>query len=275
MKGRFNKSGSTVSFFAFQDVITGTTGFLIIITIFLALNLDEVIVTAGEADASASQVEALNKMLAEIVTLKNQVAGVPAPGEDAASIIRMIKEIKRSIDRLSPPTNTPKTSPEEAALSREVRFEKQKLLTKLEAQKNFLPETTKNAAKAESKVASSESEIKNAKNRLQQTLDRKNVLKLIPERSATNKGPIVVVVKKNSILLQFFDGSESKLLGSFSEFTGALRSYPSTSHYLVFYFKPSGAAHFNDFTRDMRKEGYEIGYDVIPELTEFETAAQQ
>ena len=44
MRGRFQKShGSAVSFFAFQDVITGTTGFLVIITIFLALNLDEVI----------------------------------------------------------------------------------------------------------------------------------------------------------------------------------------------------------------------------------------
>jgi hypothetical protein len=34
---------------------------------------------------------------------------------------------------------------------------------------------------------------------------------------------------------------------------------------VVFYFKPSGANHFESLTKRARQEGFEIGYDVIPE----------
>jgi len=275
MRARFNKSNASgVSFFAFQDVITGTTGFLIIITIFLALNLDEVIVTSQDVDISTTQAAALTQTLEQIVILKRQVAGVPVPGEDKSTIIRMIEELKRSIDRLAPSKEqpSPSSSPEESMLSREISFEKQKLLTKLESLQKLLPETTKEAAAAESRVASLESEIKDAQNHLQQTIDRENVLHLIPERSATSKDPILVVVKKNSLSFQLFDGSDPKLLISLPDLIETLQSYPTTSYYLVLYFKPSGAPKFDDLTEGVRKVGYEIGYDLIPESVELETA---
>ena len=274
MCGRFNKSGgSAVSFFAFQDVITGTTGFLVIITIFLALNLDEVISVSHQADPKNAVAEALQKVLEQIVTLKKQVATTQlAPGETRDTLVRMIEDLKQSISRLSPiesaATKLPK---EESMLDREVRLEVRKLQAALDESMKLLPDATDKAALAESKLATLESQIKNAEERLQQSIGSKNVLRLIPERSSTNKEPMLIVVKKTSLQLQFFDGTPAQVCNSVDELLSVLQAYPGIKYYVVIYFKPSGALRFNDLNKALRQNGYEIGYDLIGEEIELKT----
>lgn len=276
MRGRFQKShGSAVSFFAFQDVITGTTGFLVIITIFLALNLDEVISVSSDADPHAALAVTLKDTLAEIVKLKQKgVMAELSPNETEETIRRMIEELKRSIERLTPsmqPDATQKTT-EESPLEREVRIEKQKLLTTIESLKKLLPETTEKAAKAESEVAARESEVKKIQSLLQMSYDQQNVLRLIPEKSTTNKDPVLVVVDKTGFRIQLFDGSKSKSASSLEELMQTLTAFSSAQHYIVLYFKPSGALQFDEVTRRTRGAGYEIGYDLIPEQIQLEPA---
>lgn len=276
MRGRFQKShGSAVSFFAFQDVITGTTGFLVIITIFLALNLDEVISVSSDADPHSALAVTLKDTLAEIVKLKQKgVMAELSPNETEETIRRMIEELKRSIERLTPSTQpdaTQKTT-EETPLQREVRIEKQKLLTLIESLKKLLPETTEKAAKAESELAALESEVKRIQSILQMSYDQQNVLRLIPEKSTTNKDPVLVVVDKTGFRIQLFDGSKSKSANSLEELMQTLTAYPSAQNYIVLYFKPSGALQFDEVTRRTRGAGYEIGYDLIPEHIQLEPA---
>lgn len=273
MRGRFNKSGaSTVSFFAFQDVITGTTGFLIIITIFLTLNLDEVIGVSHQKDDPKNPVaEVLQKTLEKIVALKKKVAVTQlAPGETRETVMRMIEDLKKSIARLSTPEEMPdnKQPDGESMLDREIRLDVRKLQALLDELKKLLPDATDKAAKAESVIAALESQIKDAQKRLQQSIDNKNVLRLIPERSSTNKEPLLIVVKKNSLQLQFFDGTDAKECHSEDELLAALQAYPGTQYYAVIYFKPSGALRFKDVTKALRQTGFEIGYDLIGEETE-------
>lgn len=275
MRGRFNKSsGSTVSFFAFQDVITGTTGFLLIITIFLALNLDEVIGVSSDADPHAALAVTLKDTLAEIVKLKQQgVMAVLSPNDTEETLTRMIDELKSSIARLDPsshPDPTKKVT-DETPFEREIRIEKQKLLTALEALKKLLPESTKKAAEAESRLVALESEIKKIQSRLQQTYDQQNVLRLIPEKSTTNKDPVLVVVDKSGFRIQLFDGSKSKSASSPADLMQTLTAFPSAQHYIVIYFKPSGSQQFADINKRIRGAGYEIGYDLIPEHIQLET----
>jgi len=274
MRARFNRSSaSTVSFFAFQDVITGTTGFLIIITIFLALSMDKVISISSDSDPSDVIATTLGETLEEILLLKKAVsATAQAPIEDEATVTRMIAELKRSIDRLIPSTNStpPIEAADESLLDREVRFEKQKLITALESLKKLLPDATKAAAEAESKLAALESEVKTAESRLLKTFDQRNVLHLIPEKSSTNKDPVLVVVEKKGFRIQLFDGSKSKKAASMEALMQELRAFPSASHYIVLYFKPSGSLQFDDITKRTRNAGYEIGYDLIPEHIELE-----
>lgn len=274
MRSRFNKSGgSAVSFFAFQDVITGTTGFLIIITIFLTLNLDEVIGVSSDADPDAALAITLKDTLAEIVKLKQRATmAVLSPNETEETVTRMIEELKRSIDRLDPSAHPDpaKVAAGESPLEREIRIERQKLLAALDALKKLLPETTKEAASAESKLAALESEVKKIQSQLQQSYDQQNVLRLIPEKSTTNKDPVLVVVDKDGFRIQLFDGSKSKTAASMKELLQTLTTFPSAQYYIVLYFKPSGALHFDDITRRTREAGYEIGYDLIPEHIQLE-----
>ncbi|MFZ2281485.1 MAG: hypothetical protein WAW39_27035 [Prosthecobacter sp.] len=276
MRGRFQKShGSAVSFFAFQDVITGTTGFLVIITIFLALNLDEVISVSSDEDPHAALAVTLKDTLAEIMKLKQKgVMAELSPNETEETIRRMIEELKRSIERLTPSTQTDATqkTTEETPLQREVRIEKQKLLTLIESLKKLLPETTEKAAKAESELAALESEVKRIQSLLQMSFDQQNVLRLIPEKSTTNKDPVLVVVDKTGFRIQLFDGSKSKSANSLEELMQTLTAFPSAQNYIVLYFKPSGALQFDEVTRRTRGAGYEIGYDLIPEHIQLEPA---
>jgi hypothetical protein len=276
MRGRFQKShGSAVSFFAFQDVITGTTGFLVIITIFLALNLDEVISVSSHADPHSALAVTLKDTLAEIAKLKQKgVMAELSPNETEETVRRMIEELKRSIDRLNPsmqPDATQKTT-DESPLEREVRIEKQKLLTIIESLKKLLPETTDKAAKAESEVAALESEVKKIQSLLQMSYDQQNVLRLIPEKSTTKKDPVLVVVDKTGFRIQLFDGSKSQSAASLADLMQTLTAFPSAQHYIVLYFKPSGALQFDEVTRRTRGAGYEIGYDLIPEHIQLEPA---
>ncbi len=275
MQSRFNKSNSSgVSFFAFQDVITGTTGFLIIITIFLALSIDEVVEISDDGEPNKAVAEALQKTLEQVSELKQKVeSSQMAPGENRETVARMIEELKRSIDRLSPLSSSDprQMTVEESKLSRDVRLEAQKLLTKLDALKKLLPDTTKEAAQADSRIAALESEIKDTQNRLQQTMDRKNVLRLIPEKSNTSKEPVLIVVQKSHLRIQIFGDAPPKILNSSDELLETLRSYPTTSYYAVLYFKPSGALRFQDLTKEIREAGYEIGYDLISEDIELDT----
>ncbi len=276
MKGRFKKSyGSAVSFFAFQDVITATLGFLIIITIFLALNIDEVISASSSADPHPVLTVTLQETLAEIAKLKPGASmAVLSPHENEETLTRMIDSLKRSIERLTPATQpdaTQKTT-DESLLDREVRIEKQKLLTTLESLKKLLPDSTQLAAAAESELAARESEIKKVQSALQQSYDRQNVLRLIPEKSTTNKAPVLVVVDKSGFLIQLFDGSKAQSASSLADMMQTLTTFPSAQHYIVLYFKPSGSLQFDEITRRTRGAGYEIGYDLIPEHIQLEAA---
>jgi hypothetical protein len=80
----------------------------------------------------------------------------------------------------------------------------------------------------------------------------------------TNKEPVLVLVQGSLIRFQRADGVSASA-GSIPDFVNYLRSITAATHYVVFYFKPSGANHFESLTKRARQEGFEIGYDVIPE----------
>ena len=276
MKGRFKKSyGSAVSFFAFQDVITATLGFLIIITIFLALNIDEVISASSSTDPHPVLTVTLQETLAEIAKLKPGAAMAElSPHENEETVTRMIAELKSSIERLVPNSQSDpaKAAAGESRLERELRIEKQKYLTTLESLKKLLPDTTRKAAEAESKLTALESEVKKVQSQLQQSYDRQNVLRLIPEKSTTNKDPVLVMVSKSGFHIQAFDGSKAQSASSLEDLMQTLTAFPSTRNYIVIYFKPSGSLQFAEITKRTRGAGYEIGYDLIPEHIQLETA---
>lgn len=70
--GRSYKKRPTCDFFAFQDIVTGTTGILIIITLLLALNIGSGRIETAKRDAEyrhrhATQIEAYNQQAERIL----------------------------------------------------------------------------------------------------------------------------------------------------------------------------------------------------------------
>ncbi len=267
MRQRFGRQGGNgVSFFAFQDIITGTSGFLIVLTLFLALNLDEVITEGSKTAPVAKREEELRSMLSRIVSLKNLVADLQnRPADDETTLRRMIGQLKTTVAQLeTPPTPGLNRDFDATAMDRELRETRQKLLTRLEKMNASMQQAELLSSGINKDLPDLEKKIKDTQSSLQRARDRRNVISLVPERSGTSKEPVLVLVQGSLIRFQRADGAPASA-GSIPDLVNYLHAVSPATHYVVFYFKPSGANHFESLTKRARQEGFEIGYDVIPE----------
>jgi hypothetical protein len=266
MRSRFGRQSGGISFFAFQDIITGTSGFLIVLALFLALNLDEKLTEGTAAEPYVKREEELRSMLAQIVSEKNKVADYQQrPSDDAATLRRMIGQLTSTIAELdAKPLPGMNRDADATGRDRELRAEKDKLLSRLEKMNASAHDAEKLSSGINKDILDLEKKVIDEQSSLKRKRERKNVLSLIPERSGTKKEPILVLVQSSLIRYQKPDGTPGGS-GSVNELISYLRQTTPATHYVVFYFKPSGSAHFEMLTKRARQEGYEIGYDVIPE----------
>jgi len=272
MKARFGRqSGTGISFFAFQDIITGTSGFLIVLTLFLALNLDEALVEGNPDKPFAKREEKLRSMQSRIVSTRVLVADLQnRPAEDETTLRRMIGQWTTTVAQLES-SLTPGLNKafDATAMDRELRDAKQKLLTKIEKMNAAMHQGQLLSSGLNKDVPDLEKKIKDAQNSLQRAQSRRNVISLVPELSDNQKEPILVLVQASLIRFQRANGQPVSV-GSIPDFVNYLRTATAATHCVVFYFKPSGADHFESLTRIARQEGFEIGYDVIPEELDVE-----
>lgn len=262
-----------MSFFAFQDIITGTAGFIIVIAVFLALNLEQVVPMSSEAESSRFESAQLTEIISQIAVLKAQVATVQAlPNEDAPTLTRIIENLKKSIADLSgeksaKASNNPTTDP---VFDRETYVELQKQITIIGELKKALAEATALAGEQSPSLIALENAVKEAESKLQQSRDRQNVLRLIPEKNDTTKEPILVLVQNQRFQVMRFDTAETQTFTAIAALRTYLKDFAPSGHYVVFYFKPTGAHYFDILTDQVRSAGYEIGYDLVPENIELE-----
>ncbi|MFM2177716.1 MAG: hypothetical protein RL015_1814 [Verrucomicrobiota bacterium] len=270
MRTRFGRQNAGVSFFAFQDIITGTSGFLIVLTLFLALNLDEVHTEGPHTEALAKREGDLKSMQATIRSLKKEVADLQnRPADDEATLKRMIGQMESTIATLDAEMKPGLDRDFDAtARDRELKVTKDKLLTKLEHMNASLHEAELLSSGINKDIPDLENKVLNVQSSLQRIRSRDKVITLIPERDGFKRQPLLVLVQGSLILLQRPDGSPAS--GSTADFVKYLQGASPKTHFVVFYFKPSGANHFESLTKRARQEGYSIGYDVIPEDAEVE-----
>ncbi len=271
MRPRFGRQAGGISFFAFQDIITGTSGFLIALALFLALNLDEKLTEGAGGQPLAKRQEELKSMQAQILSLKQQVADWERqPGLDVTTVRRMIGQLKTSIAELDA-RPLPGLNQNADATGRDavLRAEKKKLLTRLEAVNASIRKGEMLSSGLLKDIPDLENKRVDEQSSLQRARQRRNVVTLIPERDGTRKQPVLALVQGSLIRLQRTDGAPA-VTGSVRELSAYLRQTKPATHYVVLYFKPSGAMHFETLKRLVRAEGYEMGYDVIPEETDVE-----
>jgi hypothetical protein len=269
-KRRFQRGGQpAVSFFAFQDIITAVGGILIIITLLLALHLDKVPVSTDEEAAPPEMKAELDARLAELAAeramaeklLSARAAGDPALLE--AGIARLRQQLAAAASRRTRQdalASTVKANRVGDALEVEAEAARRKILANAEK----LVELERRSAESAAAMMELEREVKERQAALLAEQQQRNHLWLIPEKSGTSKEPVLVLVENDDVELQRF-GQAAKRIKAKSEFTEALGAYSQLDHYLVFYFKPSGAARFKELRGAAREAGFEVGYDAIDE----------
>lgn len=271
MRPRFGRQAGGISFFAFQDIITGTSGFLIALALFLALNLDERLTEGAGGQPLARRQEELKSMQAQILSLKQQVADwEQQPGLDATTVRRMIGQLKTSIAELDA-RPLPGLNQNADATGRDavLHAEKKRLLTRLEEMNASIHKGALLSSGLVKDIPDLEKKLLDEQSSLRRLRQRRNVVTLIPEQDASRKQPVLVLVQGSLIRLQRADGAPAAT-GSVKELSDYLRQASPATHYVVLYFKPSGAMHFETLKRLVRAEGYEMGYDVIPEEADVE-----
>jgi FtsZ-binding cell division protein ZapB len=277
MAGRFQRGGQAgISFFAFQDIITSVIGILLVITILLALHLEPAApLSTDEAPPAPEQETKLQQTLDTLAALRAEIEQLQAaksasdPGALAAENTLLKSQIaalkaRRSQLRASAKTMTGDRGAEVA------RAEVARVRTELAAQTAALAEWRTKAAASQAAMVKLEQEVKQREAALLAERDRKNVLRLIPERTKTSKEPVLVLVTGAGLSLQRFDAGEVMNGRSAAQFRDALKQFSKLDQYLVLYFKPSGGGRFDELTEAARDAGFEIGYDAIPEQFEIE-----
>lgn len=278
MLSRFQKRGAppSISFFAFQDIITSVIGILIIITLMLSLQLDKVsgISTDDETPASGALKQKVELALREAAALRAEadrrraaqtVNPDTAPAE-AAALRRQIAAFMAGNSELDERAASSTNAARNEIWAAQAAALRANLLAAAEKRHALRQQ----AAALQTKMNSAETAVKEAEAALLAAQDRKNVLRLIPEKSSTSKEPVLVSVTGGGFTMMRFDKPGVFAGGTHGDFGRALAKLSNLNQYLVFYFKPTGANHFDTFRDAARSSGFEIGYDVIGEQIEFE-----
>jgi len=277
MTSRFQrgKTGAISPFFAFQDIITSAMAVLIAIIMLLALYMGgSASREAEEREAAAlaaklkSVLDRLSATQEEIRTARESTSDEKA---DPALIQGQIQILRRELNAVRGDAQ----SREKEALdirdedvTREMRIElNRKRATNAKAATELKKVETESALSLQ-EMESLEASVKIREAALLNEQSQRNELWVVPDRSASGKEPVLVVVSGSQAAFHRFDNPEKQILDGAKVtdgFAEALRRYSPRNQYIVFYFKPSGAGHFKQLTREARQAGFEIGYDAINE----------
>lgn len=271
--GRFQRGGQSISFFAFQDIITAVSGILVVITLLLALHLDEATpVSADDETASPERTAELEARLTELAAERAAIEYLQAARavSDPAALEAEIAKLEQQLAaansrRTQQDAMASSVRANRAGNSSEVEAEAAR--RRIEANAEKLVELEHGAAASAAAMAALERQVNERQAALLAEQQRRNDLWLIPQKSGTSKEPVLVVVEKQAIALQRFGEAEPRRIRRKTDFTSALETYSKLDHYLVFYYKPSGADRFEELANAARNAGFEIGYDLIGEDT--------
>lgn len=273
MRSKYRSSGGGgLGFFAFQDIITGTAGFLIVIAVLLALDINIPKGPSSEEDPVPANSQKLDAILTEIARLKSRLEKLQTIPVDAPETLqRQIAELKEAITAIISTQLKKNSMPNPADVQdRSLLIEKQKHLTATEEAETRLAELRRKAAEAASDIVSLEKSLKDAEEMLKQAISNENIIKLIPDDTAHSKKPVVILVDENHYEIHTLGGGAAQQASSTPDLKTKLTPTPPTTHFLVLYYKPSSAGGFSNLNQEMRGMGYEIGYDLVTESTKLE-----
>ena len=265
MRGRLRSGGGSVSFFAFQDIITAVIG----IVIFIALLLSLFIGTESDAihkkriaeKATPDQIRELDALIIEIQRQQSSLAGVLSlpianPKIEITQLQDLLQTLSAQIEniRKNTPTSTDSTKKFELDLK---ALEKNIVILnsnvdKLNNDKNALADINK---KLQTQIFDLQKAILEEEKKI-------NDIWLIPDESLTTKRPLLITLSSQTMELRLLNGQLKNSNGKLREL---LQDYDPLEFYVVFYLKPSAFPNWEEILKETRSLGFEVGYEPIRE----------
>jgi S1-C subfamily serine protease/outer membrane murein-binding lipoprotein Lpp len=283
MKRRFSSGTGSTSFFAFQDIITAVTGIMVLIALLMALQI-----TSGQpseprvdpklasalAELSARRDDLHAKVEAIRATAKPAALGSEDAAAQLANIEDMIRELNRESARLVQDSETATASNPSPVDLDSVRRGNQEA-------KDSIAQAEKQNKRLAAEITEIEQKVEKAQTAALEVASNNSDIWLTPDRSDTSKEPVIVSVMPDTMTAQRLDaGQESKVnrtSDTEKSLSELLKGTKPTDQFLVFYFKPSTLAGFDDVIKAAKSLGYEVGYDIVEEegVVRFTSSAEE
>ena len=275
MASRLRSSiGTRISFFAFQDIITSVTGILILVTLILALYVNEATpVTSEQTElkqklaASLRELQTVSAQVAQRQTNLAALASTPDPARLREDIRQLQDQLTAQASRMSALEQKQAERQAAAAIKAE-----QLGLTDLRERAGTVRQQVEsqqitNAVLAQT-VAATERQQQEIKEKIEKA-ESEHKLWLLPEISPTGQQPLLVVVSGTKVTWDRFDqpASHREFNGAraVAEFTDGLRQWTASRDYIVFYVRPSGIDSFKRCYEAAKRAGFQTGYDAVEE----------
>jgi hypothetical protein len=257
--------------------ITSVIGILLVITLLLALHLDEV-TPASTDDPTRPELQAqLSELLDRLAQLRAAIAQMQQPSggadpEALAGEIALLKLQAAAVEERNARSRAALAAMLGDRAQAAVQSDLAKFRAELTRQQTVLDTLRQQARESQRRMAALEKKARDREAALLAERNRQNVLQLIPERSRTSKEPVLGVVTGSGMALQPLESAQKITVGRDSNLRAALQRWSPLNQYFVFYFKPSAARRFDEVLDTAREAGFEVGYDAIPENTELQFA---
>ncbi len=276
LRRKLRQTGSPISFFAFQDIITAVSGILIIVTLLLSLNLGSANPMLEQERATVAQEARLAALLDELSTARRMAeraaavrGGQATPAELASRAAGLRADANALAGRNARiRAETADIRPDAGAGQRAEVFAR--LSAGMEPCRAEIKKLEAAAAERAAAAQAAARAAEQAQAAVLTEQQRQNVLRLIPEPSATNREPVIAQLAARRWTLQRFDTQDKSGGSTLAEFRTALGGLSAQKQYVVFYGKPSATDEFEAYVDAARSAGFGVGYDLVPEETEIE-----
>ena len=262
---RRRNDGETISLFSFQDIMASVIGMLFFVVILMSLSIVTEVSPAADPsprkdapDVSMLRTQ-VQQLRDELSALEARIAStseklIQATALDPQATLAELKQMQANLAALY------KTIGEEEATLQEMQARAEPKRKDIEAKKQRLQEVKDQIAQSKEKL---------------QGLQSAPRLAFIIDAHPDRLEPWLLEVSKDRIRVGAKDGGSSvvefraKTAGDrLSLFLAWAKNQDHKTHYFVILLKPSAVEQLADIQESLRKMGFEIGLDLLPEKWE-------
>jgi hypothetical protein len=266
---RRKRHANSVSFFAFQDVITSVVGIFVLITLIMVLELAQTVserTASRSATVTQASLDSLANMEAEVQRLRAETQSLQAVINAASSTNRFTveRQSEEQAARLS------QLEQDEQQLQRKVAGLRSQLAAALEVQRRAAADT----ASADQQATQRLDELEQQRAGLKRYASVLETDKTLLFREQTREGRDLVLVRLEAGRIVVTDsqtGDDHQFSGStrLQQFSTWLARLQLSDRHFLLIVKPTGVGDFKSVEELLERARAVYGYDIAPEDATF------